>query len=256
MKLLAFSLRQIITFLFVFMVGLCAPLYAFKVPAFQGYVTDQTLLLSADERAVLESASQALEAKSGAQVATVIVNTLGNEPIESAAVKIFETWKIGQKGKDNGVLFLIAIQDQKMRVEVGYGLEGILNDGKVGALLDQKVIPYFREKRFSDGILSGHLSIIHSIDPELKVSPVSTRASGSVAAGGQAKEMGIVPTLILLAVIVMLIVSSSFRRAFFWFLMLFASGIFRGGGRGGGGGSGFGGFGGGGSGGGGSSRSW
>lgn len=236
------------------------PLFAssFKVPKPEGYVRDLTRTLTLEQEASLELTSQELEKKTGAQVAVLVINSLGSEPIENAAVKTFESWGIGQKGKDNGILFLIALKDKKMRIEVGYGLEGVLPDGKTGALLDSYVVPYFKKGLFAQGILSGQQRIVLAIDPAFK-------QSGQVAVVQPKPQKKMSPLeamiyqnfliMVLVLIVGLLIISPSFRAVL---LVMLLSGVGGRGGSGGGfnGGGGFGGFGSGRSGGGGASRDW
>lgn len=115
-----------------------APLqcFAFDVPPLNGYrVNDHANLLKPEQRAALESALAALEQKTTAQVAILTVNDLQGDDIKSAALKVFDTWKLGQKGKDNGLLILYTVKEDRYRLEVGYGLEGAIPDGVAGDII-------------------------------------------------------------------------------------------------------------------------
>lgn len=103
----------------------------------EGYVSDFARVLDPAARQRLEGYCARLEAATGAQLAIVTLPSLDGEPVEDVASLLFERWKIGQKGKDNGALFLLAIRDRKSRLEVGYGLEPVLPDGAAGAILRQ-----------------------------------------------------------------------------------------------------------------------
>ena len=230
----------------------------FSVPKQDGFVKDITGTLSAEQEAKLEAFSAKLEAKTGDQVATLVVNSLGDDSVEDAAVKTFEKWGIGQKKKDNGVLFLIAVKDKKIRIEVGYGLEGTLPDGKTGEILDKAVIPFLKKGQFAEGIEAGHISIIKSIDPtiSLQETPPQPHPVQRPVPLTTLQQIIIQNAFVLFIVLIigLLIISPTFRA--FLFLMLL-SGRWGGGSGGGmGGGDSFGGFGGGSSGGGGSSRDW
>ena len=96
-----------------------------------------------------------LERTTGAELAVVVIRTLDGDSVENVAVRLFETWGIGKKHADNGLLLLWAADDRRVRVEVGYGLEGVLPDGKVGAILDSYVIPRFKAGEFDTGIVEG-----------------------------------------------------------------------------------------------------
>ncbi|MCX8103416.1 MAG: TPM domain-containing protein [Candidatus Bipolaricaulota bacterium] len=126
-----------------------------EIPAFQGYVSDYAGILSPQMQKKLATLLQELEQKTTAQIAVLTVKT--TQPLDDFqyAVKVFDSWKIGQKGKDNGALFFVATEDRRVRILTGYGLEGILPDGKVGAILDEFVLPEFRAGRFDAGVYKG-----------------------------------------------------------------------------------------------------
>jgi uncharacterized protein len=119
------------------------------------WVTDTPGILRADTIAALNAAIGDLERTNGAEMAVVVIRSLDGLSIEEASVKLFELWKIGKENKDNGLLLLWSTGDRRIRVEVGYGLEGALPDGKVGAILDARVMPKFRSGEFDEGLLAG-----------------------------------------------------------------------------------------------------
>lgn len=99
----------------------------------------------------------------------VIIDTLQGLTVEDYAVELFRRWGIGQKGKDNGVLLLVAIKDREMRIEVGYGLEGAIPDGKAGRIRDEYIIPYFKEEDYSKGVYYGYLALAKEVAKEYNV---------------------------------------------------------------------------------------
>jgi uncharacterized protein len=119
------------------------------------WVTDMPGRLSPDTVARLNATIGEFERTHGAEMAVVVIQSLDGLSIDEAAVRLFELWGIGKKSRDNGVLVLWSTDDRRVRVEVGYGLEGVLNDGKVGAILDAYVIPRFRSGEFDQGLLAG-----------------------------------------------------------------------------------------------------
>jgi uncharacterized protein len=119
------------------------------------WVTDMPGALRAETVARLNATIGDLERTNGAEMAVVVIRSLDGLSIEEAAVKLFELWGIGKKDKDNGLLLLWSTGDRRVRVEVGYGLEGALPDGKVGAILDTYVIPKFKAGDFDQGLLDG-----------------------------------------------------------------------------------------------------
>jgi uncharacterized protein len=117
-----------------------------------GFVNDFAGVLSAADRQRLEELASSLEARTGVEMAIVTVRTTGDVTIQMYAVRLFEAWGIGKRGRDNGILVLAAMEDRRVWVEVGYGLEGVLPDGKVGAILDRYLLPAFKEGRYGDGL--------------------------------------------------------------------------------------------------------
>jgi len=227
-------------------------------PQYQGYVTDPGGMLTAAQSQVLSAYSKQLEQKTGAQVATVILPEVGEDwTVDDYANQLFEAWGIGQKGKDNGVLFLVAVKERKMRIEVGYGLEHVIPDGKAGEILDTAVLPHFKSGNMYQGVLAGHLSLVSVVAEAYKIqleTPVHVRSSAQKSSPAS----NFIMLLILGLVIFGMIKSPTFRA--FMIGMMVASMFSRGGRRSGvghfGGGGGFGGFGGGMSGGGGAGRGW
>lgn len=124
-------------------------------PAAHGYVNDFAGVLSPAGKSQLESLVYSLERETGAEVAVAIVPSTAPETPKMYAVRLFEAWGIGKRGKDNGVLFLVSLAERRVEVEVGYGLEAVLPDGLVGAILDEHVIPYFRRGEIEKGIYEG-----------------------------------------------------------------------------------------------------
>jgi uncharacterized protein len=130
------------------------------------WVTDMPGILRADTIARLNSSISEFERTSGAEMAVVVIKSLDGLSIEEATVKLFELWKIGKKGSDNGLLLLWSTGDRRVRLEVGYGLEGVLPDGKVGAILDTYVLPKFRSGQFDEGLLAGVDEILRAARKE------------------------------------------------------------------------------------------
>jgi uncharacterized protein len=132
-------------------------------PAYQGYVSDYAHMLSDHGKAQLEQELQAYEQSTTNEIAIITVDNLDDRSIEEYGIGLMDTWKVGKEGKDNGVIFLISKNDRKMRIEVGYGLEGDLTDGDAGAIIRDVVAPRFRENNYEKGILDGTHAIITEI---------------------------------------------------------------------------------------------
>ncbi|MGE5645245.1 MAG: TPM domain-containing protein [Acidobacteriota bacterium] len=118
----------------------------------QGYVSDFAGVVDAASRAKLEQYCAALERATGAQVALVTLPNVADEPIDQVANDLFRKWGIGHKGKDDGLLLLLSIQDRRSRIEIGYGLEPIITDGTAGDIL-RAMRPYLRQGRYGDSLL-------------------------------------------------------------------------------------------------------
>lgn len=225
-----------------------------------GHVNDFAGVFAADQRQQLESILRELDAKTGAQIAVVTLPGLQGEEIRDFSNRLFERWGIGRRGDDRGMLFLAALDDRKIWVEVGYGLEGLFPDARVGRLLDEHVMPRFREGDYAGGLTAGAVAAAARIAAEAGVTLEGTPA-GRLSGRVEARPMTCGE---LAVVVVFLMVVGYVLVRHPWLLLLLLSsgggrgGRFRSGGFGGGGfgGGGFGGFGGGGSGGGGAGRSW
>ena len=213
-----------------------------KVPRHTGWVVDQAQLFSSSEEQRLTAALQGLKAaKSGAQMAVLTVPALKGDSLELFSVRVVEAWKLGKKDIDNGLLLLIVRDDRKIRIEVGYGLEGRLNDARCGDII-RGMGPFFREGRFADGAMSA----IGEVQQHL----TGTRPAGLPARPARSRSRkGNSPGFMLLLFVLFFVLPAIMRRRYGRGHTIFIGG---GGFRGGGGGFSGGGFGGGFSGGGGS----
>jgi uncharacterized protein len=137
-------------------------------------VTDQTRTLSAEQKAALEQMLQAFEARKGSQIALLLVPTTGGEPVEQYALRVAEQWKLGRKGVDDGALLVVAKDDRALRIEVGYGLEGALNDATAKRIIAEVITPRFREGDFFGGISAGLDRMIKVIDGEPLPAPAKS----------------------------------------------------------------------------------
>jgi uncharacterized protein len=165
----------------IFVLSLCWAFSAIAdvaVPALTGRVVDQTATLSGSDIAALTQSLQSLEARKGSQVAVLIVPTTAPETIEQYSIRVAEAWKIGRKKIDDGALLVVAKDDRKLRIEVGYGLEGALNDATAKRIIDEVITPRFRSGDFSGGISAGVERIIGVIDGEKLPAPQQRRDSG------------------------------------------------------------------------------
>jgi uncharacterized protein len=159
-------------------------------------VTDQTGTLSAEQKAALERMLQEFEKRKGSQLAVLMVPSTGQEPIEQYALRVAEQWKLGRKGVDDGALLVVAKDDRTMRLEVGYGLEGALNDATAKRIISEVITPRFREGDFFGGVSAGVDRIIRVIDGE----PLPAPSRQAPAIGGGAFQM--LPVLLIAALVV------------------------------------------------------
>ena len=227
------------------------------------YVNDFAHVLDPATVSQLDNICLQLDQKAHAQVAVVTVNSLDGSDIDSYAVALYKQWGIGSKATDHGVLVLLAVQDRKYRIEVGYGLEPILPDGKVGGF-GREAVPLLKQSNYSGAVLlmTSRVADVIAKDagieltgprPELQEQPQEAPQPGLT--GKQ---------ILILGVILLIVLLTPLRKVLFWMLLFggggggggYGRGGYSGGGGFGGGGGGFGGFGGGSSGGGGASGGW
>ncbi|NJD62258.1 MAG: TPM domain-containing protein, partial [Deltaproteobacteria bacterium] len=128
------------------------------IPPATGYVTDTAGILG-EWRAKTEKLCREIEGQTGAEVSVLTVTTTAPLETQQYAQQVFDRWKIGKKGKDNGVLILVASADRKLWIATGYGVEGVLPDGKVGEIRDRVLRPLFRQGRYGEGIYMGVAAI-------------------------------------------------------------------------------------------------
>jgi len=230
----------------------------------QKYVVDLAGIINDAVENRLNGYLQELEQKTTAQMIVLTIPDLGGESIDDLSISIAnDKWKLGQKGKDNGVLFLVALKDRKYRIEVGYGLEGVLPDSLVGSLGRKLLVPYFRKGDYSDGIYATTLAVANIIAKHygVKITGMPSINYRSQPVSGR-NPSSLFSTLIAIVFFIILgILFIRNPRAFLLFLLFSSmggrSGPWGGGGGFGGGGFGsFGGGGGGGFGGGGASGGW
>lgn len=137
-----------------------------QVPRLEGRITDLTATLSPAEMQTITARLDALEKQKGAQVVVLLVPTTGAESIEQFSIRVAEAWKIGRKGVDDGVILLLAKDDRKLRIEVGYGLEGALTDALTNQIIREQMVPRLKLGQFGPAISAGVESIALVIEGE------------------------------------------------------------------------------------------
>src|SRR5512146_366237 len=136
------------------------------VPPLKQRVTDLTSTLDASQVRALDARLAAFEAAKGSQIAVLMLPTTQPETIEEFGIRVADAWKLGRKGVDDGVLLLIAKDDRRLRIEVGYGLEGVLNDATSKRIVSEVITPYFKRGEYYAGIDAGVASVIKVVEGE------------------------------------------------------------------------------------------
>ena len=178
-----------------------------SVPKLSAHVTDLTSSLSTEEKNRLEARLLAFEREKGAQIAVLLLPTVKPETIEQYALRVVDAWKVGRQGVDDGALLLLAKQDRKLRIEVGYGLEGALNDATAKRIISETISPRLKEGDFYGGIDAGLEAMIKVIGGEALPAPKNA-ASGSLA------DDNTIETLLPIAFILIFVLGGVLRSIF------------------------------------------
>jgi len=240
----------------VFAVALCVS-GADQFPKPQGAINDFADVLSPEYQRSMESLSRDVLAKTGTSIVVATMKDIGGADAADYAVRLYEAWGIGKKGEDKGVLIFLALKERRIRIETGYGVEGILPDGKVGEILDRYVVPLLQKGDFGKGLSNAVIAVstIIAADADVSLSKNATPSPPPERTGK--RSLNPFSLIVLFVVLVLLLGTKGGRRMLPYILLAIMMG---GGGRGGSGGGfggfsgGFGGFGGGMSGGGGAGR--
>src|SRR5947209_12182696 len=210
----AAKVKQILAVLWLALMVLATPVAAQTFPPLTGRVVDQAHLLTPEQVQDLTSKSAALEAQTGRQLVVATVNSLEGYPVEDYGYRLGRAWGIGQKGKDNGVILLVAPNEHKVRVEVGYGATPYITDAMSGLIIRDAILPHFKQTPpdYGGGIEAGADALIK------QMSLPADQAQKNVAAAEQAQQQrqhsrgGALPGIFWLLVIGF-VVLSHFRRA-------------------------------------------
>ena len=167
------------------------------VPPLQARLTDLTKTLTAEQQAALEQTLRAFETKKGTQIAVLIVPTTKPEEIEQYALRVVESWKLGRKKVDDGALLLIAKDDRTLRIEVGYGLEGVLNDATAKRIVSDVITPPLRQGNYFGGVSAGVEQMMRVIDGEPLPEP--KRGAAGLPVGQNIGQL--VPVLFVVALV-------------------------------------------------------
>ncbi|MCM8764394.1 MAG: TPM domain-containing protein, partial [Candidatus Omnitrophica bacterium] len=126
-----------------------------RIPEPTGFINDFAGILTVDEKSELEKQVEVFEQATGIEIAVVMLGSLEGRNIEEVSNEIFNSWGIGKKKKDNGILIVISMNERKIRIEVGYGLESFLTDGRCGLIIRNRIAPAFKEGKYFDGLKAG-----------------------------------------------------------------------------------------------------
>jgi len=161
-------MKKMLPFLILLQLLLPLAASALEVPELRGYVNDYAGMISPSTGAQLAEKLKAFEESDSTQMVILTIPSLEGEPIEDVGIKVAESWKIGQKGKDNGILLLVSKQERKMRIEVGRGLEGRLTDLTAGRIIDLVITPRFRAGDLDGGFIAGVSALIGAMRGEFQ----------------------------------------------------------------------------------------
>lgn len=205
------ALRCAVIALVLSLCGMLAAAADVAVPPLTGRVVDQTATLSAADVSDLEQKLKSFEDRKGSQIAVLMIPTTAPEAIEQFAIRVVEQWKLGRKKVDDGALLLIAKDDRKLRIEVGYGLEGALNDATAKRIIDEIITPRFKAGDFVGGINAGVDRMISVIDgePLPAPKPLERMSPGALDALGE-----FFPVIIIGALVAGGVLRAMFGRLF------------------------------------------
>ncbi len=184
--------------LLIFTVLLAAApfLPALEIPALRGRVNDYADMISSAVESLLDQKLRALEESDSTQVVILTIPSLEDESLEEYSIRVAETWGIGQKEYDNGALLFVSKNDRKVRIEVGYGLEGVLTDLLAGRIIDYEIVPNFKAGRFDKGFVAGIEAITRAVKGEYQGTGTSVRRSGISRIRG-----GVMPFIVLIIIL-------------------------------------------------------
>ena len=209
---------KILIIFFIIMNAFVANSFAVVKPTADFYVNDYAGLLSQETKNYIINTNKSLCSKTGAQIVVVTIPNLENNSLEEYATELFRNFGIGDKNKNNGVLLLLSLQERKFRVEVGYGLEGILPDAKTGRIQDEYIIPYLKQNNWNDGIKNGFSAFLDVISKEYNVevggeTPIATEDAKSNTENSNILMIGFIgiPMIsLVIGVITLLSITSTF----------------------------------------------
>lgn len=227
--------KNSISFIIIFLLLLSSSVYAIPSPNNEFYVYDSVGILDNSTENYIIETNRELYDKTGAQIVWATINDLEGMDINTYATALFDEWDIGGQEYDNGLLVLIVPDEGAVWIEVGYGLEGILPDGRVKNIIENNIIPYFSEGDYNAGVLSGYGEILNYVESEYNIE-LSSRDAEYYPSRGNESVVGRRPNIFaIIGIVVFLIIDFKFFRGWLTFSLIRSLGR---GGRGGGGGGG------------------
>ncbi len=198
--------------LFLLTLLLAVPAFAQTFPPLTGRVVDNANLLSPEQQAALTAKLEQLERQSGRQMVVATVPSLENYPIEDYGNRLFRTWKLGEKKANDGLLLLVAPNERKLRIEVGYGLEAIVTDALSSVIINRQIRPHFKQGDMAGGIMAGADALI----PLLQLPPdqAEARAQKMVSDDRKQSKGGFPIALIFWIIVILFIAGSSIANRF------------------------------------------
>jgi uncharacterized protein len=191
---------------------LLSPVHAQDIdyPDYIGYVNDFAGLMDAASTSDLETLIGGVEKGTGAEIAVVTIDSLEGITIEEYAVELFEYWGIGKADEDNGILILVALLDREVRIEVGYGLEGVITDLEAGRIIDNIIVPNFKEENYNRGIYDAVVTISNQVYGEEDLATMGEEQDTSSSSGSffSGLPMGCIccfPVFIIIFLIIFLV---------------------------------------------------
>ncbi|MGB9151131.1 MAG: YgcG family protein, partial [Burkholderiales bacterium] len=200
--------RNFLLAIFLFASSLASAQIA--IPELRAHVNDLTGTLDLQQQARIEQALKALEAKKGAQLAVLVVATTQPETIDQFGIRVADKWKIGRKKIDDGAILIVAKDDRRLRIETGYGLEGALNDATASRIINEVIVPLFKQGDFAGGIEAGVARMAQVIEGEPLPEP---KAEAHYGGGqGQGDFFSFLPVAFILTIVVGSVLRAIFGR--------------------------------------------
>jgi len=181
------------------------------LPTLTARVTDLTGTLGADQRQALEARLAQAEAQKGSQIAVLLLPTTGPEAIEQFGIRLAEAWKVGRKGVDDGIILILVKNDRRLRIEVGYGLEGVLNDAVCKRIISEVMTPRLKQGDYYGAVQAGVEAIVAKISGEALPAPAATAGSG---AGGSLSLTASLDQNVFLGILIGVVVIGAALRFF------------------------------------------